>query len=236
MDDLLGHLDGIFAAIGEKLLAFLGLVADAAGRKAEALLIALANAVDRLAARLAAIPLWLSIPAVLVLAGLIAAYLLRQRLYDRVLVYHLVWLRKRGFSRHVFRVSRGAVRETRQAMARPVPLSDRFPAIAVYEAHPDRYIVTFGADAAALEDAREYRRDLRSGLAAMAKDLTAYYRAHVRLLHADGELRALFALLDAFDPDFADARPPLPGEIKPVGETGISLPRLRQAGRGHVTV
>ena len=59
---------------------------------------------------------------------------------------------------------------------------------------------------------RLYRRDLRSGLYAMGSDIIQAYRANQRMLHADGELRALFAVLDAADPAFAANRPRLPGE------------------------
>jgi len=234
MDDLLGHLDTIFWAFLGRLATFFLEATDAANRKAVELLSRLADAVNRLAAKLAAVPLWVSLPAMLLLIGLAAAYVFRQRLYDRVLVYHLVWLRKQGFSRHVFRICRGAVRETRQAMARQVPLSGRFRSIAVYEVQPDRYAVAFGVDGEVLEDLRLYRRDLRTGLAAMAADLTAYYRANVRLLHADSEVRALFALLDAADPDFAAARPALPGEVKPEEDSGITLPSRRGPNHGRL--
>lgn len=236
MDDLLGHLENAFWAFLEKLTAFFLEASDAAGRKAMDFLARLADAVARLADAVAAIPLWMSLPAALLMLGLVAAFLFRQRLYDRVLIYHLLWLRKRGFSRHVFTVRRGAVRETRQFMAKPVPLSERFRGLAVYEAHPDRYAVAFGTDADALEAVVLYRRDLRSGLAAMANDLAAYYRTHVRLLHADAELRALFATLDAVDPDFAAARPALPGEIKPAGDTGVTLPSRRHSWPDHLAV
>lgn len=233
MDDFLGHLEAAFWAFLGKLGAFCLEVLDAAGRKAVALLVRAADLVDGLAARLAAVPWWIAVPGLLLLVGLFAAYVFRQRLYDRVLVYHLVWLRKRGFGRQVFHIRRGAVRETRQAMARRVPLSGRFPAIAVYEVHPERYAVTFGTSGDTVEELRLYRRDLRAGLAAMAADLTAYYRANVRMLHADSEVRALFAELDAFDPDFAASRPPLPGEVRRP-ESGITLPGRRLADHGRI--
>lgn len=226
MDDILEHAGDICQAALDKLSAFCLDALAAAGRTLMALLAWLADGVNRLATALAAVPLWISIPATVLLFALALAYLFRQRLYDRVLVYHLVWLQRQGFSRHVFHVRRGAVRETRQAMARPLPLSGRFRSIAVYEAHPDRYAVAFGPDGETIEDLRLYRRDLRRGLAAMADDLTAYYRANVRLMRADSELRALFHELDAHDPDFAAARPALPGEIRPPA-SGVTLPSHR---------
>jgi len=139
MDDILDRAGTICWAVLDRLGAFLLQALDAAGRTAVKLLAALADMVNRFAAWLAALSLWVSIPAALLLIALTVAYLFRQRLYDRVLVYHLVWLQKQGFSRHVFRICRGAQRETRQAMARPVPLPGRFGAIALYEVHPDRY-------------------------------------------------------------------------------------------------
>jgi len=234
MDDILDRAGTICWAVLDRLGAFLLQALDAAGRTAVKLLAALADMVNRFAAWLAALSLRVSIPAALLLIALTVAYLFRQRLYDRVLVYHLVWLQKQGFSRHVFRICRGAQRETRQAMARPVPLPGRFGAIALYEVHPDRYAVAFGPDGETVEDLRFYRRDLRTGLAALADDVTAYYRANVRLLRADSELRALFDDLDARDPDFAAARPALPGEVKP-HTGGITLPS-RRADRERLSV
>lgn len=222
MDDLLAHLDVAFWALMDKLGTFCREALEAAGRKAAELLGALADLVNRLAAKLAAVPLWVSIPLVLLLAGAWLAYCFRQRLYDRVLVYHLVWLKKQGFSRQVFTVHRGATTRTHEAMARRVPLPERFPAIAVYEVVPDRYGVAYGAPDADLEDFRLYRRDLRAGLFAMGADLITFFRVNVRLLHADSELRALFAALDARDADFAAFRPLLPGEERPGGERTLA--------------
>lgn len=229
MDDLIAHLDVAFWALMDKLGNFLREAVEAAGRKAAELLGALAELVNRLAAWVAAIPWWVSVPLALLVVVAVAAYLFRQRLYDRVLVYHLVWLRKQGFSRHDFTVRRGAVRRVHTAMARRVALPERFAAIAVYEVHPDRYGVAYGALDAELEDWRLYRRDLRAGLAAMGAAITAYFRANVRLLHADSELRALFAELDAVDADFAACRPLLPGEVRP-GPGGLTLAGLRSLG------
>jgi hypothetical protein len=213
MDDLLGHLQ-------VALWSFLGKAADfclelliAAGRKALELTGGLAGYIEALAARLAAVPLWLSLPAAALLLALVVCYLLRQRLYDRVLVYHLVWLRRQGFSRQTFRVRRGAVRKSRTAMARRIELPARFATIAIYEVHPDHYAVAYGQTAGLAEDVRFYRRDLRAGLLAMAEDLMAFFRETIRLLHADSELRALFVVLDARDPGFRACRPLLPGEV-----------------------
>ena len=214
MDDLLGHLEAA-------LWSFLGKAGDfclellaAAGRKALALAAWLAGCIESLAAKVAAVPLWIVLPAAVFLVALILGYLLRQRLYDRVLVYHLVWLRRRGFSRQTFTVRRGAVRESRQAMARRMELPARFATIALYEVHPDQYVVAYGQTAGLAEDVRFYRRDLRAGLSAMAGDLIVFFRETARLQHADGELRALFAVLDAHDPGFGACRPLLPGEFR----------------------
>jgi hypothetical protein len=233
MDDIVGHLEIAFWALLDKLGAFFREALEAAGNKAMALLAKAAELVDALAAKLAAVPLWISIPVVLLLMGAWLAYAFRQRLYDRVLVYHLVWLKRRGFSRQAFQVRRGAVRETRQYMARRLPVSGRFPSIALYEVHPDRYGLAFGVTGVWLEDMRLYRRDLRAGLQAMAVDLMAYFRANVRLLHADSELRALFAELDAVDPDFAASRPLLPGETR-AENGGVTLPSRRPREHGRL--
>lgn len=230
MDDMWGQLQGAFWALIDKLGTFCGEALDAAGRKGLELLASLADALDRLAAKLAAVPWWISLPALLLLLSGWLTYLFRQRLYDRVLVYHSVWLKRQGFARHVFTVRRGAVRETREAMARRVPLSDRFPTVALYEVHPARYAVAYGPAGDWLEDWRLYRRDRRAGLRAMGEDLMGYFRVNVRLLHADSELRALFAELDAVDADFAACRPLLPGEVRePVW--GVTLPSRREPER-----
>ena len=212
-------MEDIQARLIAVMLSFLGKAADvamevldAAGRKALELAAGVAGALEALGAKIAAVPLWLSLPSALVMLGLLGCYVFRQRLYDRVLVYHLVWVRRQGFSRQRFAVVRGAVRETVEAMARPVDLPRRFAAIAVYEVHPDRYLVAFGPVGGAAEDVRLYRRDLRSGLSAMGADIITYFHKNARMLHADAELRALFAVLDAADPAFAAQRPALGGE------------------------
>ena len=228
MDDILGQAGAAFWVLWEKCVALGAQLLDAAWHKAVDLLALAAGVVERLAAKVAAVPLWVSLPVAVLLLACCVAYALRQRLYDRLLVYHLFWLRHRGFSRHVFHIRRGAVRENRQAMARPVPLSGRFSSLAVYEVHPDRYIVAYGVAGDRVEAARAYRRDRRAGIRAMADDLIAYARANVRMLHADAELRALFAALDAFDPVFAAWRPSLPGEEREPTH-GVSLPQ----GRPH---
>lgn len=214
MDDLVSHLEAALWAFLGKAADFCRDVLDAAGRKALELAALLAGWINALAAKVAAVPLWLSIPGGLLLAGLVGCYLLRQRLYDRVLVYYDIWLRREGFARTVFHVHRGAVREEFQVMARRVELPARFSGVAVYEAVPDRYAVAYGPAGDVAEDVRFYRRDRRAGLAAMGEDLTRHFRANVRMLHADGELRALFAVLDGRDPDFAACRPGLPGEAE----------------------
>jgi hypothetical protein len=233
MDDIVGHLETAFWTLMDKLGAFGREALEAAGRKAVELLAKAADLVDKLAAKLATVPLWISIPLVLILTAAWLAYAFRQRLYDRVLVYHLVWLQRRGFSRHEFTVRRGAVRETRQAMARPLPVAGRFASVSFYEVHPDRYAVAYGGAADWLEDLRFYRRDRRAGLQALGADLTAYFRANVRMLHADSELRALFAELDALDPDFAACRPLLPGERRRQAP-GVTLPSRRPPEPGRI--
>jgi hypothetical protein len=220
VEDVLAHWDAILWALAGKAADFCLNVAALAGRKALDWALAVAGWIGILAARVAAVPLWVSVPGAVLLVGLVVSYALRQRLYDRVLVYHLVWLRRRGYGKRVFQVRRGAVRETVAAMARPVPLPSRFDDVAVCEAVPDRYLVAYGLcdrTAGVAEDVRTYRRDWRAGLAAMGTDLIRHFRANSRLLRADGELRALFAVLDAFDPDFAACRPSLPGERKKGG-------------------
>ena len=222
-------MDDILARLGAVLLSYLGKTADvvtelfdAAGRKALEMGAVVAGKLEALGAKIAAVPLWLSLPGALLAVGLFVCYLLRQRLYDRVLVYHLIWVRRRGFARQRFLVRRGAVRETVEAMARRVALPPRFAAIAVYEVHPDHYLVAFGAAGETFEAVRLYRRDLRSGLAAMGADLIAYYHKNVRMLHADAELRALFAVLDGRDPEFAAQRPALGGERAKRAVPGIT--------------
>lgn len=212
MDDLVSHLEAAGWALLDKATDFCLHVLDAAWHKVLELAAAAAGGVNALAARLAAVPLWLSIPGVLLLVGLVTCYLLRQRLYDRLLVYYDIWLRRQGFARTVFHVRRGAVRQEHQVMARRVPLPPRFAGVALYEVVPDRYAVAFGPVGGVVEEVRFYRRDRRAGLVAMGEDLVRHFRATVRMLHADGELRALFVLLDARDADFAACRPSLPGE------------------------
>ncbi|OLN26281.1 hypothetical protein DVDV_2780 [Desulfovibrio sp. DV] len=222
-------MDDILARLGAVLLSYLGKTADvvtelfhAAGRKALELGAGVAGKLEALGAKIAAVPLWLSLPLAFAAVGLVVCYLLRQRLYDRVLVYHLIWVRRRGFSRQRFSVRRGAVRETVEAMARRVELPLRFAAVAVYDVHPDHYLVAFGVAGGSAEDVRQYRRDLRSGLAAMGTDLIAYFQKNVRMLHADAELRALFAVLDGRDPEFAAQRPALGGEAKKRAVPGVA--------------
>ncbi|HML55492.1 MAG TPA: hypothetical protein PKC79_15465 [Solidesulfovibrio magneticus] len=212
MDDIVDRLYAV-------LLSFLGKVADvfvelldAAGRKALEIGAGLAGRLEAVGAKLAAVPLWVSLPLAVLCLGAVAAYFLRQRLYDRVLVYHLVWLTRRGFARRRFVARRGASREEREYMARAVPLPERFGEVAIFEVHPDKYLTLFGPVGDTAEGMRLYRRDLRSGLYAMGSDIIQAYRANQRMLHADGELRALFAVLDAADPVFAANRPRLPGE------------------------
>ena len=228
-------MDDILARLGAVLLSYLGKTADvvtelfhAAGRKALEIGAGVAGKLEALGAKIAAVPLWLSLPLAFVAVGLVACYLLRQRLYDRVLVYHLIWVRRRGFFRQRFFVRRGAVRETVEAMARQVELPLRFAAIAVYDVHPDHYLVAFGVAGGSAEDVRLYRRDLRSGLAAMGTDLIAYFHKNVRMLHADAELRALFAVLDGRDPEFAAQRPALGGEATKRAAPGINPETARE--------
>ncbi|MEA4858490.1 MAG: hypothetical protein AAGU21_16415 [Solidesulfovibrio sp.] len=228
MDDLVSHLEAALWSFLGKAADFCLEVAAAAGRKAVELAAVVAGWVNALAAKVAAVPLWLSIPGGLLVAGLVAAYLLRQRLYDRLLVYHDILLRRRGFARTLFTVARGAVHEEHQVMARQVPLSARFAGLAVYEAVPGRYAVAYGLTDGTARDVRFYRRDRRAGLAAMGEDLVRHFRANVRMLHADGELRALFAILDARDADFAACRPALPGETDKPAARGL----VRAAGTG----
>ncbi len=225
MDDLLGHLEAALWSFLDKAADFCRELSLAAGRKALDIAAALAGAVEAFGRKLAAVPLWVSLPAGLCLAALVAGYLLRQRLYDRVLVYHHPGLRRRGFSRQTFRVRRGAVRESREAMARRVELPGRFAGVAVYEVHPARYAVAFGPAAGLAEDVRFYRRDLKAGLRAMGGDMIDFFRVTERMLHADGELRALFAVLDARDPAFRANRPLLPGEAAGRGRPGSWIGR-----------
>ncbi|MHC1788005.1 hypothetical protein [Solidesulfovibrio sp.] len=213
MEDILERLSDVLLSFVGKTADFLLELLDAAGRKALELGAGAAGKIEVLAAKIAAIPVWLSLPGALVVVALLACYALRQRLYDRVLVYHLVWVRRRGFTRQQFAVRRGAVRETVEAMARRLPLPVRFAGIAVYEAHPDRYLVAYGQEASGLaQDVRIYRRDRRAGLAAMGADIIAYFHKNARMLHPASELRALFDRLDAVDPAFAACRPLLGGE------------------------
>jgi hypothetical protein len=212
-------VDDIFDRLYAVLLSFLGKTADvvaeimdAAGRKALEIGASAAGKIEVLAAKMAAVPLWVSLPAGLVCAAVVAAYFMRQRLYDRVLVYHLVWLKRRGYARRRFTVRRGAVHESLEVMARPVALPGRFAALALFEVHPDRYLVVYGPGAEAAEAMGLYRRDTRAGLSGMGSDIIVYFRKNSRMLHADSELRALFAALDAHDPAFAANRPLLPGE------------------------
>ena len=192
MDDILGHLETALWSFLGKAADFCLELAGAAGRKGLELAAVAAGWIAALAAKIAAVPLWLSLPVAVFVLALVAVYLLRQRLYDRVLVYHLVWLRRRGYGRQTFRVRRGAVRQTRQFMARPVPLPGRFSGIAVYEVESGQYGVAYGVAGGFVEDVRLYRRDLRAGLRAMGEDVAAYFRANVRMLRADSELRAFF--------------------------------------------
>lgn len=231
VDDILAHLEVALRSFLGKAVAFCIHLAGLALRQAVEWAAVAAAWLEGLAAGIAAAPWWVTAPGALLALGLAAGYLLRQRLYDNVLVYRLPWLRRRGFSRQAFRVRRGAVRETFAAMARPVPLPSRFSGIAVFEAVPDRYLVAFGPASGAAEDVRTYRRDRRAGLAAMGRDLIEHFRANVRLLRADGELRALFAFLDARDPDFAACRPALPGEV--VKKAAREETRTALAARGN---
>lgn len=212
MDDIGARLSAILLSFLGKAVDFVLELFDAAGRKALELGAGAAGKLEALGAKLAAVPLWVSLPGALLVVGALVCFALRQRLFDRVLVYHLVWLKRRGFARRRLVVRRGAVREIVEAMARQLPLPERFAAIAVYEAHPDRYLVAYGRAGGLAEDVRFYRRDLRSGLAAMGADLIAYFHRNARMLHAEAELRALFAELDALDPGFAACRPALGGE------------------------
>jgi hypothetical protein len=233
MDDLLGHLEtALWSYLGKAAEYCMELLA-ASGRKALELAAWVAGGIELLAARTAALPLWLILPGALLLAGGVVCWIMRQRLYDRVLVYHLVWLRRRGFARQTFRIRRGAVRRTSQAMARRVPLPARFAGIGVYEVHPDRYAVAYGLAAGVAEDVRQYRRDRKAGLRAMGEDLILYFRNAQRMLHADSELRALFAVLDARDPAFRACRPALPGEFgkKAVPGDAPGTARKRAFGR-----
>lgn len=214
MDELLSHWDTLLWALAGKVVGFCLTLLAAAWRNTLQLLAVMAGWVNALAARLAQLPPWLTVSVAGVLVLATVCYLLRQRLYDRILIYHLVWLRRQGFSRQRLLVRRGAVRETVQAMARRVPLPQRFLGLAVYEVHPDRYVVAYDMVDKVAREVRFYRRDRRDGLMNMGRDVTAYMRRSRRLLHADSELRGLFAVLDAFDPLFAQCRPLLPGEIR----------------------
>ena len=222
MDDaLLEHLKAALLAFLGKAVDFcLGLLEKALSRILDAA-VSLAGAVEGLAAKIATVPLWITIPAGLVLAACVVGYAVRQRLYDRLLVYGDVWLLREGFRRRVFWVRRGAVRRRVTAMARRAPLPERFAAIALYEAAPDRYVVAYGPVGDTAQEVRFYRRDRRAGLFAMGEDLIRHFRATVRMLRPDGELRALFDFLDALDPDFAACRPGLPGESRPEARHGI---------------
>ena len=222
MDDLWGHLEtALWAFLGKAADFCIGVLA-AAGRKAVELLALVAGWGEALAAKLAAVPLWLSIPGGLLCVAALACYLLRQRLYDRLLVYHDVRLTRRGFARREFVVARGAVHETVTAMVREVPLPGRIWEAAVYEAVPERYLVVFGPAGGTAHEVRLYRRDLRAGLFAMGEDLIRHVRANARMEHPDGELRALFAALDAGDADFAACRPALPGETGKKTARGVT--------------
>ncbi|WP_343039514.1 hypothetical protein [Solidesulfovibrio aerotolerans] len=228
-------VDDIWERVSAVLLAFVGKAADfllelgdAAGRKALELGAGAAGKLEALGARIAAVPLWIVLPGGLLVVGLLVCYILRQRLYDRVLVYHLVWLKRRGFARQRLTVARGAVRETVEAMARRVPLPRRFAAIALYEVHPDRYLVAYGPAGGVAEDVRFYRRDLRAGLAAMGNDIIDYFHKNARMLHADAELRALFIVLDDLDPGFAACRAALGGEEKKRTASGTSPQTVRE--------
>lgn|GEM_PF-2181949 len=232
MDDIWGHLEAALWAFLGKAAGFCLELATAGGRKALELAALAAGRLDALAARIGSLSPWLAIPLAVVLAALVVCYLMRQRLYDRVLVYHLTWLTRRGFSRRRLSVRRGAVRRSWQAMARPVPLPQRFGDVALYEVEPDRYAVAYGLAGGWCEDVRTYRRDLRTGLMAMGADLTAYFRVRVRMLHADAELRALFAVLDAFDPAFAACRPRLPGEAEKKAASDVWSETAHDAATG----
>lgn len=212
MDDIVDRLYAVLLSFLGKAADVLAELLDAAGRKALEIGAGLAGRLEALGAKLAAVPLWVSLPLAVLCLGAIVAYCLRQRLYDRVLVYHLVWLKRRGFARRRFVARRGAAREEREYMARAVPLPARFAEVAIFEVHPDGYLTLFGPVGDTAEAMRLYRRDLRSGLYAMGSDIIQAFRANQRMLHADGELRALFAVLDAADPVFAANRPRLPGE------------------------
>ena len=223
MDEaLLQHLqDALWMYLGKAGDFCLALLEKALGKILDAAA-ALAGWLERLAAGIAALPLWLTIPGGLLLVAFFVGYVLRQKLYDRVLIYYDVWLRREGYGRQEFTVHRGAVRQRRTLMVRRVPLPERFDSVAVYAAAPDRYAVAYGPVAGTAEAVRLYRRDTRAGLAAMGEDLIRHFRANVRMLRADGELRALFAVLDAADPAFALCRPRLPGETPQ--ETGEAVP------------
>ncbi|EFL49843.1 conserved hypothetical protein [Solidesulfovibrio fructosivorans JJ]] len=213
MDDaLLQHLKAaLWGYMGKAADFCLGLLEAALGKLLDAA-VALAGWTEHVLARIAALPLWITVPAALAVIALATAYAMRQKLYDRLLLYYDVWLLREGYRRRTLTVRRGAVRRRRVLMARPVALPERFDAVALYEAAPDRYAVAYDPVGEAAEDVRLYRRDRRAGLRAMGEDLIRHFRANVRMLRADGELRALFAVLDARDPDFAASRPTLPGE------------------------
>lgn len=230
MDELWPHVQAALLALWDKVVAFCLHLLDAAGRKALDLAALAAGWVQALAARVAAVPLWVSAPLAVLLIGLAVCYVFRQRLYDRLLIYYDVWLRRQGYVRQVFRVRRGAVREEREAMAREIVLPPRFEGLALYEVAPDRYAAAYGRVNGSAEAVRFYRRDRRAGLEAMGADLIRYFRTNARLLHADGEVRALFAVLDARDPDFAACRPALPGEIKKKTARGV-LRAVRHSGQ-----
>jgi hypothetical protein len=236
VDDILGHLEAALWTLLGKVADFCLELLTSAGRKAMALATLIAGGVESLFAKLAAVPLWISLPAAVAVVALFVCYLLRQRLYDRVLVYHLGWLRAKGFSRQIFRVRRGAVHETHQAMARLLPLAERFSAITIYEVHPDQYAVAYGQASGIAEDVRFYRRDLKAGLRAMGEELIEYFRVNVRMLHADSELRALFVILDAGDPSFRACRPALPGEAKEKAVPGLSPETAHASLFGKSTV
>lgn len=228
VDDIWERVSAVLLSFVGKAADFLLEIVDAAGRKALELGAGAAGTLEALGARITAVPLWIMLPGLLLVVGLLVCYILRQRLFDRVLVYHLVWLRRRGFARQRLAVARGAVRETVEAMARRLPLPRRFAAIALYEVHPDRYLVAYGLAAGAAEDARFYRRDLRAGLAAMGGDIIAYFHKNARMLHPDAELRALFTVLDGLDPGFAACRPALGGEEKERTASGKSPQTARE--------
>ncbi len=222
MDDIWGHLEAALWTYLGKAADFCLAALSAAGGKAVELAAVVAGWVVRFAAWLASVPLWISAPCAVLLIGLVACYLLRQSLYDRLLVYHDVRFTRRGYARRVFSVRRGAVHEVVEAMAREVALPGRFREVAVYEAVPGRYLVAYGPAGGMVEDLRAYRRDRRAGLSAMAGDLIRHFRVNARMLHPDGELRALFAVLDARDPDFAACRPALPGETEKKTARGVT--------------